>query len=98
MRNNINNISHSDYFMVCAANTGVVLYWDPYQSYYIHISHHDWFDKYNYRLSIEDKHTPRYLLIQQNPKSLLNSLDMLNLIPHELGLTSPPFFDTKSII
>ena len=28
----------------------------------IHISHNDWFDEYNYRLSMEDKHTTGYLI------------------------------------
>ena len=42
----------------------VILYWNPYKPFVIHIAHHVWFDQYNYRLSIEYKHTLGYLLLQ----------------------------------
>ena len=48
----------------------------------------------NYFLSIEDKHTPGHLLLQQDSESIHNSLDILKLIPFELELTSTPFCDT----
>ena len=38
--------------MVYAANTGVIIYWNPDQNFDIHKYHHVWFDEYNYRLSI----------------------------------------------
>ena len=48
------------------ATTGVILYWKPDKLFVIHRSNHFWFDEYNHRLSIEDKHTPGSLLIQQD--------------------------------
>ena len=51
-----------------AATTGVTLYWKPDQPFFIQRYHHVWFDKYNSRLSIEDKHTPGSLILQQYPE------------------------------
>ena len=79
------------------STTGVILYWKPYQPFIIHIAHHVWFDEYNYCLSIEDKHTPGSLLLQQDPEGHIHNSDLLNLIPCELDLTSTPFNDVTSI-
>ena len=57
-RENLDYISHSGYFMGYAATTGVIIYWNPDQPFFIHRAHNVWFDEYNYRISIEDKHTP----------------------------------------
>ena len=54
--------SHQGYFMVYAATTWVILYWNIYQLLIIHRDHHVWFDEYNSCLSIEDKHTTDALL------------------------------------
>ena len=51
-RNNIDDISHCAYFVGYAATTRVIIYWDPDQHFAIIISHHVWFDAYNFRLSI----------------------------------------------
>ena len=75
--------------------TGVILYWKPYQPFIICRDHNVWFDEYNYRLSIENKHTPGHLLLQQDPEGHINDSDLLNLIPHKLDLTSTPFSDKK---
>ena len=56
-RNKLGDIPHHGYFMGYADTTGVIIYWKPYQPFVIHRSHHVWFDEYNSRLSIEDKHT-----------------------------------------
>ena len=56
-RNKIHDRSYRVYFIGYAATTEVILYWNPEQPFVIHISHHDWFDKHNYRLSIEYNHT-----------------------------------------
>ena len=56
--NKLDDISHCVYFMGYTATTGVILYCKPDQPFIIHRAHHIWFDEYNYRLSIEDKHTP----------------------------------------
>ena len=45
------------------ATRGVIIYWKPDQPCDTHKSHHVWFDKYNYLLYIEDKHTPGSLLL-----------------------------------
>ena len=73
-----------------AATTGVILYLKPDQSFIIHRSHHVWFDEYNSRLSIEYKHHPGSLLLQQDNESHIHDSDLLNLIPCELYLTSTP--------
>ena len=62
-RNKINYRSHSGYFMGYTATIGVILYWNPNQTFVVHRSHHVWFDEYNYCLSIKGKHTPCYLLL-----------------------------------
>ena len=63
------------------ATTGVIIYWKPYQPSVIRRSHHVWFDEYNACQSIEDKHNPGYLLLQQDPESRVHNSDLLNLIP-----------------
>ena len=84
--------------MVYSAIIGVILYWKPYQTFFIHRAHHVWFNEYNYLLSIEYKHNPGYLLLQQYPESNIHNSDLLNLITCELDLKSTPFCDTKTII
>ena len=56
-----------------AAPTGVILYWKPDQPFIIHRGHHVWFDEYNYRLSIEDKHTPGSLLLRKYPEGHIHN-------------------------
>ena len=68
-RKKINDRSHSGYFMVNAATTGVILYWKLDQPFIIHRAHHVWSDEYNSRLSIETKHTPGSLLLRQYTES-----------------------------
>ena len=77
-----------------AATTGFILYWNPDHNFVIHRAHYVLFDSYNYRLSIEDNDSPGYLLLHQDPESLLHNSDLLNLIPCELDLTSNQFSDT----
>ena len=77
--------------MVYAVTTGVIIYWRPDQPFIIHRSHHFWFDEYNSRLSIEDKHTPGSLLLWQYSEGHIHDSDLLNLIPWEVDLTSTPF-------
>ena len=55
--------SHRGYFMGYAATTGVIIYWITDQQFVIYRAHHVWFYEYNYRLSIEEKHTPGSLLL-----------------------------------
>ena len=43
---------------------------------------------------MEYNHTPSSLLLQQDPESLLNNLDLLNLITCEFDITFTPFCDT----
>ena len=64
-RKKLDNKSHRGCFMVYAATTGVILYWKPDQTFIIHRAHHVWFDEYNSRLSIEDKHTTGSLLLRK---------------------------------
>ena len=80
-----------------AATTGVILYWKPDQPFTIHRAHHVWFDEYNSRLSIEDKHTPGYLPLRKDREGHIHDSDLLNLIPWELNLTSTPFSDETII-
>ena len=80
-----------------AATTGVILYWKPDQSFIIHRAHHVWFDEYNSRLSIEDKHTPGSLLLRKYPESYIHHSELLNLIPYELDITSTTFSDETII-
>ena len=95
--NNLDDISHCGYFMVYAANTGIILSSNIDQPFVIHISRRVWFDEYNSRLSIEYNHTPGSLLIQQYPESYIHNADPLNLIPCELDLTSTQFCDATII-
>ena len=60
----------------------------------IHKTHHDWFDKFNSKLFVEDKHTPRSLILWQYPRISPLTSHLINLIPCELDLTSTPFFNT----
>ena len=46
-----------------AATIGVILYWKTDKHFVIHIYHNVWFDEYNSLISIEDKHSPVYLLL-----------------------------------
>ena len=64
------------------------------QIFAIHRSYNVWFDEYNYFISVEDKHTPGYLLLRKDPESYIHNSDLLNLIPCELDFTSTPFCDT----
>ena len=80
-----------------AATTGVILYWKLDQQFIIHRAHHVWFDEYNSRLSIEEKHTPGSLLLWQDTESHINDSDPLNLIPCKLYLTSTLFSDETII-
>ena len=77
------------------ATTGVIILWKSDQTFFIQRSHHVWFDEYNYRLFIEDKHTPGSLVLQQYPKNHVHNSDLLNLIPFELDITYNPFSNTK---
>ena len=75
------------------ATKGVILYWKPDKPLIIHRSHHVWFDEYNSHLSIEDKHTPVYLLLRPDLVGNDHYSDILNLIPCKLDPTSKPFSD-----
>ena len=79
--NNLDDISHQGYLMGCTATTGVIIYWKSDQPSVIHRAHHIWFDEYNCCLSIEDTHTPVYLLLQKYPETLIHNSDLLKLIP-----------------
>ena len=96
-RKKLDDISHRGYFMGYAATTGVIIYWKPDQTFIIHKAHNIWFDAYNYRLSIEDKHTPGSLLLWQYPEGHIHDSDLLNLISFKLDLTSTPFSDEAMI-
>ena len=37
------------------------------------------------------------IILQQDPESLIHNLDLINLVPCELGLTSTPFCDANII-
>ena len=89
----LDGISRSGYFMIYAATTVFILYWEIDQPFVIHIAHHVWFNKYIFCLSIEDNHTPGYLLLQQDPEIHVHHSYLLNLIPCELYITSSPFRD-----
>ena len=64
---------------------------------FIHRYHPAWVDKYNYSLSIEDKHTTGSLLLQQYTESLIHNSDPLKFIPCEIYLKSNPFSNTTII-
>ena len=53
--------------------TGVIIYWNPYQNFIIHISHNVWFDEYNYPLSIQDNNTPGSLLLKKYSEILIHN-------------------------
>ena len=95
--NKLDDRSHRGYFMGYAGITGVILYWKPNQTFVINRVHHVWFDEYNYLLSIEEKHTPDYLLLRKDPESHIHDSDLLNLITCKLDLTPTPFSDTTII-
>ena len=80
-----------------ADTKGVILYWKPYQPFIIHRAHHVWFDEYNSRLSIEDKHTPGSLLLWKDHEGNIHDSELLNLIPCELDLKYTPFSDATMI-
>ena len=61
--NNLDDISHQGYFIWYLATTGAIVYWKPDKPFVVHRAHHIWFDEYNYPLSIEDHHTPGYLIL-----------------------------------
>ena len=65
------------------ATTGVIRYLKPDQPFIIHRAHHVWFDEYNSRLSIEDKHTPGSLLLWKDLEGHIHDSDLLNLISCE---------------
>ena len=96
-RKKLDDRSHRGYFMGYAATTGVIIYCKPYQLFTIHRAHHVWFDEYNSRLSIADKHPTGSLLIRQYPEVHIHDSDLLNLIPCEIDLTSTPFSDETII-
>ena len=96
-RKNLDDMSHRGYFMGYAYTKGVIIYWKKYQPFVIHRAHLVWFDEYNSSLSIEETHTPGYLLLQEYPGSRFHNSDVLNLISCELDLTSTPFRDTKTL-
>ena len=80
-----------------AANKGVIIYWKIDKTFVIHTDHHVWFDEYNSYLSIEYKHIPGYLLLQQDTESRIHNSYLFNFIPGELDLTSTQFSDTTII-
>ena len=43
-RKKLENKSNQFHFMGYAATTGVILYWKLDQTYFLHLSHHAWFD------------------------------------------------------
>ena len=61
--NKIDYRSHRGNIIGYSATTEFILYCNPYQPFVIHRSYNIWFDEYNSRLSIEDNHTPGYLLL-----------------------------------
>ena len=77
-RNKLDDRSHRDNFIGYAATTGVIIYWKPDQPFIIHRDHHVWFDEYNYRLSIEYKHTPGCLLLSYLPFGKKISFNLLD--------------------
>ena len=96
-RKKLDDRSHRGYFMGYSATTGVIIYWKPDQTFLIHRSHHVCFDEYNSRLSIEDKHTPGYLLLRKYPEGHIHDSDLLNMIPCEIDLTYNTFSDDTII-
>ena len=93
-RNNHDDRLHRSYFMAYVDTTGAILYWKTDQPFVIHIAPHVWFVEYISRISTEDKNTPGYLLLQQDPESIIRNSDLLHLIPCEIDLASTSFCDT----
>ena len=91
-------IDHIAVFMGYEATTGVILYWNLDQTFVIHRSNNVCFDEYNFNLSIEDNHTPCYLILQQHPESIIHISDIFNLILCDIDLTSTTFRNTTIII
>ena len=79
-RNKLYDRSHQGYFMGYAATKVVIIYWKLDQLFIIHRENHVWFDEYNYRPSIEYKHTPGSLLPRQFPEGIIHDSDLLTLI------------------
>ena len=86
--------SYHGYLMEYVATKEVIIYWNTYQPFFINRAHHVWFNEYNSRLSIEDKYTPGFLLLQQDTKSHAHNSELLNLISRDLNLTYNPCCDT----
>ena len=86
-RKELDNRSCCTYFMVYAATTRVILDWNPDQPFNISRFNNDWFDEYNYCLSIEHNHIPFSLTFLQYSKILLYHSDLINLITCELDIT-----------
>ena len=95
--NHIDYRSYCRYFVGYAATTLVILYWNIYQPFSIHRSHHVLFDEYTFLITIEYKHTPGSLLLQQDPESIISHSYLLNFITCELDLIPTLFFYTKII-
>ena len=93
----IDDRSNRGYFVGCASTIEFIIYWKPDQPFVIHRSHHIWYDECNSSLSIEDKHTPGFLLLRQDPESCINNSQLLHLISFILDLKSTPFCDTTII-
>ena len=74
-RNKLDDRSQRGYFVGYAATTGAIIYWKPYQHFFIHRAHHIWFDEYNYRLSKEYKHTTGSLLLRKYPEGHIHDSD-----------------------
>ena len=74
-----------------STTTGVIIYWNLDQPFVFHRFHHVWSDEYNYRLSIENNHTPGFFLLRYYPETPIPNSDLLNFIPCELDLTYTTF-------
>ena len=85
-RKKLDDRSYRAYFMGYAATTGVILYWKPDQPIIIHRAHHVWFDEYNSRLSIEDKHTPRSSLLRKYPEGHIHNSDHIFIVSPRTSL------------
>ena len=96
-RKKIDDRLHHGYFIGYAGTTGVIIYCKPDQTFIIHRADHVWSDEYNYRLYIEYKHTPGFLLLRKDPEGHIHDSDLLNFISCELDLKVTPFSDTTMI-
>ena len=92
-RKKLDNRSQCAYFMGYKSNIVVIIYYKPNQTKYIHRYHNIWFHEYNFRISTEENHTPRYLFLQQDTESIMYNSDFLNLVPCELDLKFTTFCD-----